>query len=227
MFTNPSKRKRRRVRNDPNPGPRRRKRRSKRRRRNPSPRFARARRYARAAGGRMFSGLSFRGALKDVVSMELGVLAARFAKKRFGPDANDYDPATWTVWSDVKGVVGAVLGGMLANAIKPGMGQKVMTGGMLYITDRIVRNNLINKSDWAIAQFGADDEGIVVDEQGIPYAQTGGNILPLNEVHRYLPQGSAMGDSLVSPSALGASRLVPVGRLGDEDYAAYSRRFGR
>ncbi|MDD3380007.1 MAG: hypothetical protein PHD68_02165 [Rugosibacter sp.] len=172
--------------------------------------------------------------MKDIIPMEIGILAARFAKKRLGPAADDYDPTTWNVWSDVKGAAGAVAGGLIANAIKPGTGQKVMLGGLLYIADRIVRNNIINQSPWAIAQFGADEEqggeGMYVDESGDPYASTAQGMMPLTEEHRALPTGSAYGygDSLVTPSALGG-RLEPIGPMGylgqSNDFREFARSY--
>ena len=195
------------------------------RRRNPSnPR--RRRSYARRAGARMMSGLSFRSALKDQVPIQIGMLAAQWAAKRFGPDASELDPTTWSWSSYAKGGLGALGAAMVANAIKPGLGQKVLTGGLSHVVHRIVRNELIEKSTWAVGQFGAgeDEEGIYVDEDGTPYAASGGDYLPLNEQHRMLPSGSVMGDSLVTPGPLG--QVEPVGPLGD-DFSAYAKAYGR
>lgn len=170
------------------------------------------------------SGLSFKTALKEQVPIQIGIIAAQWAAKRFGPDASEYDPTSWSWASYAKGAIGALGAAMLANAIKPGLGQKVLTGGLSHVVHRIVRNELIEKSTWAINQFGADEEGIYVDESGTPYAASGGDYLPLDEQHRMLPSGSVMGDSIVEPGPLG--QVVPVGPLGN-DFSAYSRAYRR
>jgi len=189
------------------------------RRKNPSP----ARRAIRSAGGRMLSGLSFKAALKDQIPIQIGMLGAQWAAKRFGPEASELDPSTWAVSSFAKGALGAFGIAIVANMVRPGFGQKVLTGGLAHITHRLIRNKLIEQSSWATEQFGADDEGIYVDSDGTPYASNGGEYLPLDEQHRMLPSGS-VGDSLVSPGPLG--QLYPVGPLG-EDFSEYSRAYSR
>lgn len=172
------------------------------------------------------SGLSIRSALKDQIPIQIGMLASQWAAKRFGTDASELDPTTWTWASYAKGGLGAFGAAMIANAIKPGMGQKVLTGGLAHIVHRIVRNELIEKSPWAISQFGQGDEeeeGVYVDEEGVPYAASGGEYLPLDEQHRMLPSGSVMGDSLVRPGPLG--QLEPVGPLGQTSNQLYAQAY--
>lgn len=192
--------------------PARRKNPSRKRRKNPS--------RARRAGRRMTSGLSIRTALKDQVPIQIGMLASQWAAKRFGPEASELDPATWGVSSYVKGAAGAFAAGMIANLIRPGFGQKVLTGGLAHVTHKLVRNKLVESNPTLIAQFGEDEEGIYVDDDGTPYAASGGEYLPLDEEHRMLPSGSVMGDSIVEASPLG--QLEPVGPLGD-DFTEYAR----
>ena len=168
----------------------------------------------------MTSGLSIRTALKDQVPIQIGMLASQWAAKRFGPEASELDPATWGVSSYVKGAAGAFAAGMIANLIRPGLGQKVLTGGLAHITHKLVRNKLVESNPTLIAQFGEDEEGIYVDDDGTPYAASGGEYLPLDEEHRMLPSGSVMGDSIVEASPLG--QLEPVGPLGD-DFTEYAR----
>lgn len=173
----------------------------------------------------MMSGISCKIALKEQVPIQIGMLAAQWAAKRFGPDASELDPTTWSWASYAKGGIGALGAAMIANAIKPGLGQKVFTGGLAHVVHRILRNELIEKSTWAVQQFGAgEEEGIYVDEDGTPYAASGGEYLPLDEQHRMLPSGSVMGDSLVTPGPLG--QVEPVGPLGD-DFSAYAKAYGR
>lgn len=204
------------------------------RRRNPS--TPRRRRRSNPRGGRLLAGLSIQTALKDQIPIQIGVMAAKFAKKRFGPIADDYDPSTWNWGSYAKGALGALGGAMLINMIKPGWGQKVLTGGLTEVTSRLLRNEVINNSPFMIAQFGADEggegEGVYVDEDGTPYASNGlGEYLPLDEQHRMLPSGSVgygdYGDSLVEPGPLG--ELEPVGPLGlgEGDFEQYARVYDR
>ena len=196
------------------------------RRKNPS---SPKRSYARRAASRLTSGLSIKTALKDQVPIQIGMLASQWAAKRWGTDASELDPATWTWASYAKGAGGAFLAGMAANMIKPGLGQKVLTGGLAHIVHRIVRNEVIEKSEWGVQQFGAGEEGegIYVDENGTPYSASGGDYLPLDEQHRMLPSGSVMGDSIVPASQLGYGQTEPVGPLGEGDFSRYARSYGR
>lgn len=190
------------------------------RRKNPR----RAQKSVRRYGRRMISGLSVRSCLKDQIPIQLGMLAAQWATKRFGPIANEYDPATWSYMSYVKGGIGSFLAGMIANFIKPGMGQKVMCGGMSHVIHRLIRNEIIERSPWAIAQFGSDEEGLYIDETGTPYVASEGQYLPLDERHRQLPT-SSIGETLVQPGHLGG-QLEPVGPLGQSaDYQRYAESY--
>lgn len=196
------------------------------RRKNPS---SPKRSIARRAGSRLTSGLSIKVALKDQIPIQIGMLASQWAAKRWGSDASELDPTTWTWASYAKGAGGAFLAGMAANMIKPGLGQKVLTGGLAHIVHRIVRNEVIEKSEWGVQQFGAGEEGggIYVDDDGTPYSTAGGEYLPLDEQHRMLPSGSVMGDSVVPAGPLGYGQIEPVGPLGESDFSRYARSYGR
>jgi hypothetical protein len=196
------------------------------RRRNPS---SPKRSYARRAASRLTSGLSIKAALKDQVPIQIGMLASQWAAKRWGTDASELDAASWNWASYAKGAGGAFLAGMAANMIKPGLGQKVLTGGLAHIVHRIVRNEIIEKSEWGTQQFGSGEqgEGIYVDEDGTPYSTSGGEFLPLDEQHRMLPSGSVMGDSVVPAGPLGYGQIEPVGPLGEGDFSRYARSYGR
>lgn len=184
------------------------KRKAKRRkaRKNPSSKISRVRR----AGSKLTSGLNIRAALKDQIPIQIGMLASKWAEKRFGPEASDLDPTSWNWASYAKGGLGAFVAAMIANMVKPGMGQKVLTGGLSQVVNRLVRNELIEKSPFAIAQLG-QSEPIVVDEDGTPYISDDGQYIPIDEGYRQEPMGY-IGDSLVSPGPLGS--LEPVGPLG-------------
>lgn len=189
------------------------KRRAKRRapRRNPS----KARRtYSRARS--TFAGLNFKGALKDVPATQIGMFATKWLAKRFGPDATELDPDSWNWSSYLKGGLGAVIAGFLAQMIKPGMGQKVMAGGLNLMVYKMIQNELIADSPWASAGFGAQEEmesgylpgDVETDARGIPH------LLGDDYKWRQLP-ADAMGDVLEPVGPLGQENLVPVGPLGE------------
>ena len=205
--------------------PKKRKKAKRRARRNPSTR----RKTASRVGGRLMSGLNIRTALKDQVPIQIGMLAAKWAEKRFGPDASDLDPASWNWSSYAKGGLGAVLAGMLANAVKPGMGQKVLTGGLSQVLNRLIRNELIEKSPFAVAQLGQADDAIVVDEDGTPYMGADGEYLPLDETYREEPGMMGMGElEPVGPLGLGDS-IVTASPLGDDtgDFERYQSAYAQ
>jgi len=212
-------------RNDPNPNPRRR-RRVRRRRANPFSARTRSiakRSYSRARGA--FAGLDFKGAIKHAPYQLLGMFAAKWSAKRFGGDENaasETDPESWNYASYLKGGIGAAVGAILANMVRPGMGQKVLEGGVNLMLFKLVENELIPKSEWATTQFGADEEQeepLIYDEQGTPYMLGENGYIPVDERHR-LPEevGYSYGDTLEPVGPLGAT-LEPVGPLGDDPWA--------
>lgn len=194
-------------------------------RRNPSRRRRSPARRARSVARRATSGLSIKSALKEQVPIQIGMLAAQWAAKRFGPDASELDPASWGVSSYVKGAAGAFGAAVIANMIKPGMGQKILVGGLAHVTHKLVRNKLVEMNPTLISQFGEDEEGIYVDDDGTPYAASGGEYLPLDEQHRMLPSGSVMG-ALEPVGPLGDS-IVTAGPLGEnDDFSRYAQAYG-
>lgn len=188
-------------------------------RRNPT--RSRTRRVARRAT----SGLSFRRALKNVISLDIGMFAAKFACKRFGDQvASETDPTTWNAMSYIKAGVGSVGAGLLLNMVRPGMGQKVMEGGLAWTVFKAVENEVIHGNataekwlgeDYVYDGIGADPNVLVLDEDETPY-MTGsdGQLLPLDESHRMLPEMTYSGDVLTPPGRLG-DVLTPPGRLGN------------
>lgn len=192
-------------------------------RRNPTTR----RRVARRAT----SGLSFKKALKNVVALDIGMFSAKFAAKLWGADATEIDPNSWDAMSYIKAGAGAVGAGFLANMIKPGLGQKVMEGGLAFTMFKALENEVIAGNATASKWLGEDDayvyDGIgaedpnvlVLDDEETPYMQgANGEYLPLDESHRMLPeiQYDGVGDILAPPGRLG-DILTPPGRLGFGD----------
>ena len=197
-------------------------------RKNPStaPRRGRGRRVAakaRKIGSRMFSGLSFKTVLKNMPAFQIGMWAAKKAARSlvFG-DATNYatenDAGSWNYMSYLKGSIGGIGAALLVNMLKPGMGQKVLEGAANLMVYKALMNEVVYKSDWATAQFGADtdaDEAYTPDE----YLMTGANedwflgqdggIYPTDELYR-LPEATYGTLEPVGP----LGRLEPVGPLG-------------
>lgn len=184
-------------------------------RRNPAKR-RKVRRTAKSVARRGFSGLSFKKALGNMVPAQVGMFAAKWACKRFGDnDATETNPSSWGWDSYLKGAVGGIGAGFLANMVKPGSGQKVLEGALNYITFKAVQNELVAKSSWAVEQFGADDytpdEYLMTGEDESWFLGEDGNAYPTDEMYR-LPE-AGYGNALVDVGPLGES-LVPVDQLG-------------
>ncbi len=196
--------------------------------RNPS-----VKKYARRAGKSAratFSGLNFKGALKNVIPMQLGMFGAKWLAKRFGGGASETDPSTWGARSYIQGGLGAVAIGFAAQMIKPGWGQKVLEGGLNIMFYEMIQNELIAPNEWAAAQFGEEDgyyEGDYGYEPGdVEQDETGTSyLLGDDEQWRQLPSESMTGD-LEPVGPLGQlepvgplGQLEPVGPLGSDPYA--------
>ena len=196
-------------------------------RRNPSTRKmtanprrrTRRRRSIRAVSGKILRGLNLKQAIGDQIPIQLGILASQWTAKRFGPTASELDPTTWNAWSYAKGAAGALIAGIAGNLIKPGLGQKILLGGITHMTHRLVRNELIQRSTWATAQFGEDMDDMAelsYDEEGIYAGQ-----LPIDDRHR-LPAGMGLGQ-VVPVNQLGET-VVEASPLGD-DFSAYANAY--
>lgn len=196
------------------------------------------RRYHRNPSVRgMMAGLSFQAALKTMWMFQLGMFISKWAAKRlpWGGEATETDPASWEAPNYIKGALGGVGGAMLANALKPGSGQRVLEGALNLLVFKLVENELVPRSELATAQIGGYPSlgaAVVMDETGAPaMLGEGGEMIPLDESHRaqeYLPvegYGDALepvgrlGDELVSPGRLGQVNTDMMSRY----YAAYSR----
>lgn len=202
MSTSPKRRRKSRKRNDPGSAPRRR-----RRRRNEPGRATRA---VRRVGG-ILGGMNFRQALASMPGHQIGMFAAKWAAKRFGDKspASETDPASWTWDSYAKGVLGGVAAGAIGQAIKPGLGQKILEGALNLMAFKAIENELIaeSKSDFLKQQLGAEQPGgyepgdIVMTDQGTP-AMLGEDGQWRDASAAMLPD-AGIGEELAPPSALG------------------------
>ena len=185
-------------------------------RRNPSPRARAAVRRARST----FAGLNIKGCLKDVPATQLGMFATKWFAKRFGPDATEIDPDSWGWSSYLKGALGAVVAGYLAQTIKPGWGNKVMSGGLNLMFYKMIQNELIAGNAWAEGQFGAQDTEVSAYLPGDVESDAAGQTYLLGEDYQWhpLPEAGMMGEVLEPVGPLGAAeQLLPVGPLGASD----------
>lgn len=174
-----------------------------------------------------FGGLSIQTALKTILPIQIGMFSAKWAAKRFGEfGATETDPESWNWASYLKGALGALGGATIMNLIKPGMGQKALEGGLNLMVFKVIENELVTKSDFAVQQLGQAPNQIVLDETGSP-AMLGeyGELVPLDESYRVIPETSGYGESLEPVGPLG-DVLSPPGRLGADPVAeAYYRAF--
>jgi len=181
----------------------------------------------RRAGGAL-GGLNVKTALKGIPLNALGMFAAKWLAKKWGPAATETDPSSWNWSSYLKGAGGAAAAGFLANMVKPGSGQKVLEGGMALMLYKLIENEFIaGKPNWE-AQLGGVSErvpgSIETNSAGEPFVLgDDGEWYPLEgaDDYDYLPVGNA----LVEPGPLG-NALVDPGPLGfGED--AFARPFMR
>lgn len=197
-------------------------------RRNPSRRRRAARRVARSASG-AFAGLNLKTALKGIPLNTLGMMAAKWAAKRFGQPATETDPGSWNYASYLKGAAGAAVAGFLANMVRRGSGQKVLEGGMSLMLYKLIQNEFIAGSTFWSGQLGATNQrypGVIEENAaGEPFI-LGEDYQwrPLEgaDNYRMMPDSGMYGSALVEPGPLGEA-LVPPGPLGasiDETYRA-------
>lgn len=191
----------------------------KRRKTNPS----KAMRRRAASARRTIGGMNIKSALKNVPASVIGMMSAKWAAKRFGGDMNalETDPESWTAMDYVKGGIGAFAAGFVGQMVKPGMGQKILEGGLSLMGYKLLQNELIPRSEWATSQFGAEETAeIQYDEEGTPYLLGEGGWMPVDERHRLPEEGGMYGDELTPPGPLG-DELTPPGELGDAWEDAY------
>lgn len=209
-------------------------------RRNPRRRSTYKRAASRAKS--TFVGLNIKSALKDQIPIQIGMFGTKFFAKLFGPEATEMDPSSWNWSSYAKGAAGAVAAGFVAQTIKPGMGQKVLQGGLSLIFYKMIQNNLVTGNDFAEKHFGIeqeDDDIYIPDEYaemsgygendyepGDVEDDESGNSYLLGDDYEWhaLPESSGpmMGDELRKIGPLGETyeHLSPPSALGQVDPVA-------
>jgi len=201
-------------------------------RKNPTKRRSSYKRAASRARS-TFSGLNIKGALKNQLPMMAGMLGAKWAAKRFGEAATETDPGSWNYMSYIKAAIGAIGAAVVAQNIKPGCGQKVLEGGLLYTGFKLLENEVISQNEWATEQFGAeeyfpseylsgDDDGyqpgdVASNAAGTPY------LLGADYEWQELPESGMAGQDALKPiNRLGnypsvLERVGPLGEAGDDN----------
>lgn len=173
----------------------------------------------------ILGGLSFKKALKDLLPIQIGMMSAKWAAKRWGEAATEIDPNSWNWASYLKGALGATLAGLLAGQFKAGAGQKVLEGGVNLMIYKAIQNELIVGSAWATEQFGQDAyfpdeyEGSMLLAGETPEGQA----FMLGADNEFYPADDdyRVGNVLEPVGPLGQipERLEPVGPLGADPYA--------
>lgn len=183
-------------------------------RRNPS-RTRRAGRSVRRRASGALGGLNVKTALKGIPLNALGMFAAKWLAKKWGPAATETDPSSWNWSSYLKGAGGAVAAGFLANMVKPGSGQKVLEGGLAFMAFKIVENEFIaGKPNWE-AQLGGVSERV----PGSIETNSAGEPFVLGDDGEWYPMEGAEDYNYVlgeeEPYLYGENALVPPGPLGN------------
>jgi hypothetical protein len=186
-------------------------------RRNPS-RTRRAARSIRRRSAGSLAGLNIKTALKGIPLNALGMFAAKWLAKKWGPSASETDPSSWNWSSYLKGAGGAAAAGFLANMVKPGSGQKVLEGGMALMLFKLVENEFIaGKPNWE-AQLGGVN-GMSERVPGSIETNSAGEPFVLGDDGEWYPLEGAEDYNYVlgeeEPYLYGDSALVEPGPLGN------------
>jgi hypothetical protein len=192
-------------------------------RRNPSRRRRRRnpKRIVRRASSAV-KGLNFKTALKNVPVHTLGMMAAKWAAKKFGTAASETDPGSWNYASYLKGSAGAALAAFIANVVKPGTGQRVLEGGLSLMLYKLAQNELIAGNAFWSGQLGEADYQYDRVPGAIEENEAGESYI-LGEDYQWYPlegygevyDRQGVGGELVEPGPLGyAGALVAPGPLG-------------
>jgi hypothetical protein len=145
---------------------------TRRKRRNPSVKSA-ARRVARRSRERFF-GMNFKGALKGAPARAAGMLACKWAAKKFPGVSGGGDQENWSFANYLAGAAGSVMAGFLAENLKRGTGQRVLEGGLDLLMYKLFMNEAVPNSTFLQEQFG-EGEMMFLGEDGEPIVLLGEN----------------------------------------------------
>lgn len=199
------------------------------------PKRTRARRAA-AAVGRGLGALGIGAALRSMLPMVAGALAAKLGQKKFGSGKDEDAGGGWE-WKDyLIGGLGALAASMLSRHVmrsNPATAQKVLEGGLLILAFKLVTQEIVPMSDTAKGWLGDNAQAAPGYEVGDLAEGADGQTYVLGSDWRWRPVdagnrllGAAddddftISDALVSPGRLGADEydfsdsLVSPGRLG-------------
>ena len=190
---------------------------------------SRRRAYTRnpsAAG--ILSGTSIPSAARSMLPMTAGALIAKVAQKRFGDKTSE--SGNWT-WKDyVAGAIGTLAGSLAARHLLRSTAatqQKVLEGGLLILTFKLITQEIVPMSATAEEWLGNDGQTY---SPGDVYQTADGAsyLLGADGMWKYLPantaaqfeQGGFVGSDVVAPGRLGAAPIVP--RAPQRDMAGES-----
>jgi hypothetical protein len=143
----------------------------RRRRRNPSIRGA-ARAVARR-GRSTLGGMNIGAALRSTPLRVGGMMAAKWAAKKFPGVTGGGDKDDWAFSNYLAGGVGGFVAGFIAENLKRGSGQKILEGAIDLLAYKILENEVIPKNAFLSEQFGADDEIMLLGEDDEPIVMLG------------------------------------------------------
>jgi hypothetical protein len=143
----------------------------RRKRRNPSVRKA-SRAIARRSKERFF-GMNIKGALKGAPARAAGMLACKWAAKKFPGVDGGGDQEDWTFKNYLAGGAGSIMAGFIAENLKRGTGQKVLEGGIDLLMYKIFMNEVVPQNTFLSEQFGEDEEIVLLGEDGEPIVLLG------------------------------------------------------
>lgn len=202
-----------------------------------------AKRKIRSVSRRMTT-FNYKSALANAIPIQIGFFASKWAAKKWSTGgATETDPESWSMWDYVKGALGSVGAGMVANMVKPGWGQKVFEGGFHLMLFKALENEVIQKNEWAKGQFGEDyvpteylmsgygeDDplmfgGYGADDGDMWGLSEDGDPIPLDDRHRLpmITQDGYGAEELIQPGPLG--QLEPVGHMGGFGEDPYITRY--
>lgn len=184
------------------------------------------------------SSVSIAKALKGQPAIIAGMYGAKFGANKLSESGGDADE--WDMKAYAGAALGAYLSGVLANAVKKGTGQQVTNAGIGYLFFKLIRNELLTRSEFAMNQLGGmddlhpdymgdgqgdlmlgeDGEAYVYDEQdGWRSTDESDRLMGDSEFPTVVPAGPRLGDTQFPT-------VVPAGpRLGGDSQAPYREAF--